>query len=606
MAATSSPRFNYIITIHNKEEMIEQVMTSVLACCHENSHVYPVLDGCTDGTETVIDRIIKASKTPITKVHVDDLHELRSINAGLRAASQEGEGYNIVLQDDVILTDPDIERKVAATYAWAGPKLGYLSFRLGANLKRSTLRSQDLTPYSDYIENAYGHGLPDAAPLLPGQFAWRDIPIKSPVCFPFFLVRKVGMLEEKLAPYAHDDTDYGIRCIEAGYRNGVLAVPFRSDIEWGGTRKKVHPSMTKIIRRNMDRVRTWHAVAITSIVNAPHELKAVNVPGITATAEERAEAESIWKKNQAELDSFAGKDTPALIRMKRAITKPFQKRQRSGESGLRPEDAPRIVTMARNAALELSMRRDRSVASRHQTAYDHDLSFSEAVRRYPNPNDLYAYMHHYFAHYCPPAVRRHRAYFSKQRRGFGEDAFHAMWWLLMKEFKPRECLEIGVYRGQVISLWALAAKTLGVPCKVHGLSPFAPVGHWNYPDKVDYLEDVKQNFRHFGLPEADLIKAYSDRKEGQEAISRQTWDLIYIDGDHDFEPALADYRLSLANLAPGGIIVFDDSSLETEYQAPSFSSAGAPGPTRVAREYAMKEMTFLGAVGHNTIFQKKD
>ena len=322
-----TPRFNYIITIHNKEGLINDVMQAVLACCGPNSFVYPVLDGCTDGTEAIINGIIaKDKKGRITKVFVNDVHELLSINAGLRAASQEGEGFNIVLQDDVVLSDPTIEQKVKAVYAWGGPKLGYLSFRLGANLKKNTLSSSELTPYMDCIENVYGHGLPDAKPLLPGEFAYRDIPIKSPVCFPFYLVREVGMLEEKLAPYAHDDIDYGIRCIQAGYRNGVLGVPFRSDIKWGGTRQKMHPNMVKIISRNMDRVRSWHEKAIKALVAAPKELTPIQVPGIEVTPKEQAEAEEIWKRNQAELDTFAKQTTPRLLKIKQALTRRFLSR----------------------------------------------------------------------------------------------------------------------------------------------------------------------------------------------------------------------------------------------------------------------------------------
>ena len=52
-----SPKFNYIITIHNKEDMIEQVMMCVLMCCRDNSHIYPVLDGCTDRTEDISNRM---------------------------------------------------------------------------------------------------------------------------------------------------------------------------------------------------------------------------------------------------------------------------------------------------------------------------------------------------------------------------------------------------------------------------------------------------------------------------------------------------------------------------------------------------------------------
>jgi len=36
---------------------------------------------------------------------------------------------------------------------------------------------------------------------------------------------------------------------------------------------------------------------------------------------------------------------------------------------------------------------------------------------------------------------------AENRRGFGENAFHTMWYLLLEEFKPATFLEIGVFRG---------------------------------------------------------------------------------------------------------------------------------------------------------------
>jgi hypothetical protein len=45
------------------------------------------------------------------------------------------------------------------------------------------------------------------------------------------------------------------------------------------------------------------------------------------------------------------------------------------------------------------------------------------------------------------ALREPRHYFNQCRRGFGEDAFHAMWFLLFRQFRPVSFLEIGVYRG---------------------------------------------------------------------------------------------------------------------------------------------------------------
>jgi glycosyltransferase involved in cell wall biosynthesis len=296
-------RFNYIITIHNKEDMIEQVLMSVLMCCRDNSYIYPVLDGCTDKTEEIVDKIIQTyANLPITKVHTPDVHELLSINAGLRAAYQDGDGFNIILQDDVLLADFFLERKVKSLYEWAGTRLGYVSFRMGANFTQDAASSDAIIPLQDFVENAYGHGLPEAQILFPGQFAYRSVPIKSPVCIPFYLVRSIGLLEERLAPYAHDDTEYSIRSMKAGFQNAVFAVRFYSELKWGGTRVIPHPKIGEFLKCNISKIREWHRDFIQEISSVVTKSDITSVPGCEEDGREHAL--NAWEDARSSLNSY--------------------------------------------------------------------------------------------------------------------------------------------------------------------------------------------------------------------------------------------------------------------------------------------------------------
>ena len=244
--------------------------------------------------------------------------------------------------------------------------------------------------------------------------------------------------------------------------------------------------------------------------------------------------------------------------------------------------------------------------SKLQENYNLELSFSSACKTFPNRNDLYAYFHHYYHNRFPKIILDHRKYIERERKGFGEEAFHAMWWLLLLEFRPVQMLEIGVYRGQVISLWALINKYLHRPCKVHGISPFSPLGDSvsSYLKDLDYMADILETFNYWKLSPPVLVKALSTDPEAVAHIQSQSWDMIYIDGSHEFDIVLKDYKLCLDNLRAGGILILDDASLNTDYKPPSFSFAGHSGPSRVAREYAHKEMELIGAVGHNNVFLK--
>ncbi len=321
------PVFNYIITIHNKENLIETVLNAVIKCCHENSYIYPVLDGCSDRSEEIVDKIIsKNLNIPIAKIKLNDVHEILSINEGLKQSNQLTPGYNIILQDDVILLDYDIEKKISKLYKTAGCKLGYLSFRLGANLKTNIFDSVDGSPFTDYIESAYGHGIDNGSILLPGQLAFRSISIKSPVCIPTSIINQFGLLDEKLAPCFHDDTEYCLRLLKHGYKNGVFAIKYQSEIEWGGTRKKAGQSLYKTISQNMDYIKDKYHNDILNIIATGQQKNVVTIEEFTDLIE-RKMATNQYKINNKNRRKFALRGISASQKIKYYLTTMLKKFQ---------------------------------------------------------------------------------------------------------------------------------------------------------------------------------------------------------------------------------------------------------------------------------------
>jgi len=224
-----------------------------------------------------------------------------------------------------------------------------------------------------------------------------------------------------------------------------------------------------------------------------------------------------------------------------------------------------------------------------------------------NPTDFYARCFYQY-HLClPQELHEHRQYFSHHRRGFGEDAFHTMWYMLFEEFRPAQFLEIGVYRGQTISLASLLQRILKIEGSVTGISPFTSVGDSvsKYSTQVNYLSDTLENFRHFHLPEPKLCREYSTAPAAIEMIASREWDCIYIDGCHDYEVAKEDWKNCSAHVRKGGIIVMDDSALATSYHPPKFASKGHPGPSRLMQEIDGNAFEEILQVGHNRVFQKK-
>lgn len=256
---------------------------------------------------------------------------------------------------------------------------------------------------------------------------------------------------------------------------------------------------------------------------------------------------------------------------------------------------------------EWKLKRAESGLRRRRSGTDEEITRSDWARSLAAPTEFYERCFHYFYTRLPKPLREHRAYFESGGRGFGEKSFHVMWFLLFREFTPESFLEIGVFRGQTLSLAALLARLSNFQCLVQGISPFSPAGDSvsKYRRDVDYYQDTLDNFSHFSLPAPALLRAYSTDRAAADLIASRDWSCIYIDGNHEYEIARQDWELCSSHLRPGGLVVLDDSGLTTKYTPPDvLSTAGHPGPSRLAQEIDRGRFREILQVGHNRVFQK--
>lgn len=153
-----------------------------------------------------------------------------------------------------------------------------------------------------------------------------------------------------------------------------------------------------------------------------------------------------------------------------------------------------------------------------------------------------------------PELKAHRDYIEAGCWGFGERSFHWLWRLIVKAVPPVfSALEIGVHRGQVLSLWRLLMHNGWVV----GVSPF---DGRDTGEEHDYRNDVIALHKHFGQREPILITGDSTRPEtlGQfkDAIP---FNIVYIDGCHLKSAVTSDILNYAPMVAPGGYLVCDDS-----------------------------------------------
>jgi hypothetical protein len=207
----------------------------------------------------------------------------------------------------------------------------------------------------------------------------------------------------------------------------------------------------------------------------------------------------------------------------------------------------------------------------------------------------------------PKFLKLHRLYFSRFNRGFGEPIFHLMWYEIFCFFKPRKILEIGVYRGQTLSLFSVLAKLINseLNYEIHGVSPFDSTGDsFSEYEKIDYLSDCKKNMNFFNCKSYFFHKNLSTDSAAEDIIRGGKWDLIYVDGSHEYEIVKLDFENALIGLNSGGVLILDDSSLYLPHEQDSQRFWGWPGPSRVANELVRNKMKHIGLVGHNNIFIK--
>jgi hypothetical protein len=204
----------------------------------------------------------------------------------------------------------------------------------------------------------------------------------------------------------------------------------------------------------------------------------------------------------------------------------------------------------------------------------------------------------------------HRTYIEDNNLGFGEKPFHVIWRELIKaQSNNFKFLEIGVYKGQILSLVKLLSKKYGKNIEFYGVTPLINEGDKfsNYDD-VDYGETIKNLFNNFNLEfdlNKNIIKGLSNNQDIKSKIKNLgNFDLVYIDGGHDYTCVVSDILLMKDITNIGAYIVFDDSSCYKELSSDKFK--GHIDVCDAIKDYLENDNNYIEiiCVGHNRVFKK--
>lgn len=232
----------------------------------------------------------------------------------------------------------------------------------------------------------------------------------------------------------------------------------------------------------------------------------------------------------------------------------------------------------------------------------------EGLLRHATPSGCISYgaLESTYRFGVPRDLRTLRSYFRRSGKGFGEDALFAMWWLLLESVRPKKMLEIGVYRGQVLAFWSKWARRESIEAQLYGLSPFTAAGdEVSTYDSLDYLGDIQSSFGDLELPMFEPLVFLSTDSRASEVLEPHfgTFDLVYVDGSHNYDVVLNDIALSHLLLRQSGYMVLDDAGLNIPQYLPPYAFKGHPGPSRAASELlSSQSWKFVACCGHNLIF----
>jgi hypothetical protein len=232
--------------------------------------------------------------------------------------------------------------------------------------------------------------------------------------------------------------------------------------------------------------------------------------------------------------------------------------------------------------------------------------------------------------WADPLLAGHRRHVEQNQLGFGDPAFHSLWRMLLQAAAARfgtvRALEIGVYKGQVISLWSLLAREHRLALQVSALSPLQgqpmprsrmlnKLRHWfsprfrekvasgNYYPPDDYEGIIRAHFAAHALDfdRVTLHRGYSTDPAVLTRLESERFEIIYVDGDHTYEGARHDFHRFGPKVVPGGWLVADDASCDLPGTA---FWKGHASVSRAVRELPALGFTNVLNVGHNRVFQR--
>jgi hypothetical protein len=247
------------------------------------------------------------------------------------------------------------------------------------------------------------------------------------------------------------------------------------------------------------------------------------------------------------------------------------------------------------------------------STFHYPTTIDDIVKSYQNTFEGNADIYKFFETitFNDDVLWKHRMYIEENKLGWGDKAFHGMWKVLIDSLPSYfKFMEIGIFKGQILSLVSLIAKEQQKEAYIYGISPLDAVGdkYWSAPAS-DYLQNIKDLFMRFELDysKVDLFKSLSTEPDAVVfAFKTSLVDILFVDGGHDYETVKFDIENYSPFVKPGGYLIMDDASCHLNIE-PNTINTGLEDVSNATKDCLESNENFVNIFncGHNRVFQRK-
>jgi glycosyltransferase involved in cell wall biosynthesis len=226
------------LTVHNKEFLLGECLNRIKDNTTGIYELVVVLDGCSDSSESILDRFISDNKNlAIKKLYAPNVFETKANNIAARNSNGE---YIAIVQDDMLINEKGWNERMIKPFS-AFDDVFSVTSRTSHNweINKNSLdiNKESINPgsWSDILFHT-DHA--DRRNTPRDVFEIRDTSNRGPLMINHQDLEKMGYFDEVFCPQDMDDHDLHYRVKKIlGKVTGLYWIDFISDNSWGGTRE---------------------------------------------------------------------------------------------------------------------------------------------------------------------------------------------------------------------------------------------------------------------------------------------------------------------------------------------------------------------------------